>query len=644
MKTRFTNGIKLDIKALSLILANILVFYLFWDSLLSQNSLRFPLFTFSVILIFALRNLLLANVAIFSGLSLAIFLLVIPPIYEIFNGKSSHYILWLLAGTLLVSIWIFRKVRTKIEVLTPKENLVSLAFACALILKGKFFFDLISSQSIEKALLYLKFTGEDNSAWLSGLGNGYQGDGNFIYSRGSDSGGQTTVGVINVLFRFLLTQDRIAYKLTENIFILQRLYFILFVLSIFFVSLATINFLKRAQISIPAQLLIAAFSGFVVYLSFVSFAVFSHLTPIESATFTFALYALISLVKPNTLKHPDYYYIFIPVISLLLAVANAWYPIAPAIYLVLGLILLYFLSGLRITKNIFVRLFFTLLVCLGMLAFNSRITYLYKSKFSELSFQVRVPGGTMEPTDIQILIFLLTTLAIWMISNSKEIDSQALKLIKILTISFLVYYLLIYVMSIATGTHTVEYAGKKLGLFVCTLILPISISLFSLLVHKKSQSPKAIYALVVVFLIVLVKMGPPTSPPSPAWTQMGFPSDAINRSNQENVLWEKALIEKIDSSPGKRVLCFLNDQELIEPQAVVMCSRFAAGIQGFEREDFLEFWKQINWNAASIPELENRKPEDFDSNYEFLLLDNLLPAGNGTQLNAVSEVIMPKIK
>jgi hypothetical protein len=75
---------------------------------------------------------------------------------------------------------------------------------------------------------------------------------------------------------------------------------------------------------------------------------------------------------------------------------------------------------------------------------------------------------------------------------------------------------------------------------------------------------------------------------------------------------------------------------------ISICTRFAAGIQGFDKEMIAEFWRQVNLNVASIEDFRVRTDEQFFKQYDFLIIDELLPQSPEVKINYLSEIITSK--
>jgi hypothetical protein len=264
-------------------------------------------------------------------------------------------------------------------------------------------------------------------------------------------------------------------------------------------------------------------------------------------------------------------------------------------------------------------------------------------QLNELAYQSHVQGGTMVPSQINILITCVLTIVFWEVLQKFKVPSRQRRFFTFFVISLFTYYSLILIISMTTPPHSIDYAGSKLGLVLVSLFLPFGIIGFSLLLKKffEQKSFAWIYSFAVV--IFLLTAGPPTSPTSPVWTQLGFPGPVNARANDlSDSYWGSALIEKIESNPDKRILCFAHNTLIADPMDISICTRFAAGIQGFDKEMIAEFWRQVNLNVASIEDFRVRTDEQFFKQYDFLIIDELLPQSPEVKINYLSEIITSK--
>jgi len=629
------------------VLINSIIFSVFWIISLGNNNLAIPIFLFAVLLISLVKDFFIANIAIFTSFAALVVLLQINVINNIFVGRD----ILLIFLTFIFLILIISIIFVYLELL-PKKNQNNLKITDVLYI-GFFlclnfiFFKQLNELSPQKALKFLTATGEDNAVWLSNLAQGIQPDGSITYQNPEASNTKVSTTLMLFIFRGLINFGNEKNLFTNNLLILQRIYLILIAFGAITVALLAYKICTKANLNRLQSFASSILVLLATYLSFSSFNLFGHLPPIQSLVLMFIFISLLSLNERTVnLKMTKRLVFLLLLVSVLLSVGLAWYPLLPAVSIA-TLLLIISQIWLKIStkiKNSISEFLLPIVLLLTLIAtqipfFNDQIY----SKYSDLRFLVHYAGGTMAPSDKQLLIFF--TFATFFISGKLFADYKIsfffkLTELRILFLALIAWYMVIVIVSITSPPHTIDYAGAKLGLFIVSLGLPLVIIYLSLKILSKSSKmlPGSAFFLSVTYF--LVSIGPPTGPANPAWTQLGFPFGLINGiNNSESLIWETALVESIEDSEGKRILCFARNMSAIEPFTAAICSKFAAGIQGFQGNGFTEFWYQANLNAVGSQEFETTAPIDFKSNYKILVLDDVLNVNNDGEINQLSDYL-----
>jgi hypothetical protein len=102
---------------------------------------------------------------------------------------------------------------------------------------------------------------------------------------------------------------------------------------------------------------------------------------------------------------------------------------------------------------------------------------------------------------------------------------------------------------------------------------------------------------------------------------------------------EEQLVLEIKHNPTKRVICFADNKLSDSIYRVSGCTKFAAGIQGFQEESFTYFWMQVNLGAATKFDFSVQAPADFYEKYKIFRADGFVVQGKQYEENPISEFI-----
>ncbi len=626
---------------------NATFFTLFWVSALGNEKLIVPFFLFALFLLILIRDFFIANILLLSSFAILVTLIQFNFFNDFFIDKNIYFLYTIFILVIFSTAIVFRYLGLTFESKNRVLNISNYLQTIFLLMVSFIFFQQLDSLNPQKALKFLSSTGEDNAVWLSNLAQGINEDGGLVYQNPEGSNTRVATSLMLFIFRDFINFDSEQNLFLNNLLVLQRSYLILIAFGSMIAGLFSYRIFMNAKLSVLQSFVSSNVVTLSVYLSISSFNLYGHFPPIQSLILVFALFSLIFMYVSGTSKSSQKNFIFLTLVSsLLIAIGSAWYPLQPAvfisIFLLFGIQVWPFIKR-RIKKNHIeiglVTLFIVILIATRIQRVND---FLY-ANYSELRFLVHFAGGTMAPSDKQLLaffIFCAFLLSGKLATSSKNDDFFNSTFLKVVFLSMISWYLIIVLVSITSPPHTVDYAGQKLGLFLVCTGLPLLITYLSLKFFKSAGSflPSVSFLLVSTYL--LVSIGPPTSPSNPAWTQFGFPFGLINGINsREPLIWETALVDSINNSQGKRVLCFGRNITAIEPFTTATCTKFAAGIQGFQGDAFTEFWFQANLNAVSVQEFQMKAPSDFEQDYEILILDKILPSGEEGEINQLSEYL-----
>lgn len=604
----------------SFILYNIF-FVLTWSQIFANKNIFIFIIIFSLALHWLVGTTLKVYLASIIGISFLVAMLQLKFFQNFYQSNSlmnlifSFFLFTIIAGFCLKYIFF--------ETLTNhKENLILngiLAIISTFYIRG---LEPISNSVAFKVLIP---TGEDNASWLHGLASGMSSTG-YTYSLESNEGGGTLTGVISTLFRSAITLGNANYSVVDNTSTLFRLYVACFLTVIFLVanfSFIAVNFLAKPKV-FPTYWNIAAalVSAFVSYLCLASYAMFGHLTPIESLIGVFATFALISLSLENFESNNFKKIIFILLqVVILLAASRSWYPLTP-IFVSSSVMLILSLFYEKINK-FFSLAFFAFLIFLYMIKaefLQSRLSKIFENLFSD----VHMPGGTTTPSTISLLIIFIGIIAIYSSNSRNKSLKNRLIHFDILTLNFFGFYAFIILISITTPPFSIDYAGSKLGLFLISTFLPILVIGLFIKFARTFRDLFHGFLFITSLVLISVFIGPPTGPSVPGNTQFGFPfvvTSAVSSGQQTFPDWSDPLLARISQSNNKAVLCLDSRQGGYNNMYSYGCSRFASGIQGLSNEPGMRSWWRLNLNSISLEELKRDLPNDFFDNVEILYFD-----------------------
>jgi hypothetical protein len=226
----------------------------------------------------------------------------------------------------------------------------------------------------------------------------------------------------------------------------------------------------------------------------------------------------------------------------------------------------------------------------------------------------------MHPSQFQILLSLVTTLALISVDFQKFADPTSALVIKVLLSSFLIFYVFVVAISITTSPYSTSYAASKLGLFISQITTPFLIMIVGTFFFNRVTNVLAPVTFVFAFWAIFYTLGPPTGPPSPSYNQFGYPFTLINEINRGSydLPWIKYLVSEVNINENKRILCFESEQVPLITENARKCTRFASGIQGFDFDNISSFWQQVNLNAVAPIEVENTIPSNFFDTYKIM--------------------------
>lgn len=623
-------------------LANILILSYFLITAIGNSQRNFSLIAISIILILILQNFLLAIIAIFVGIALTVSFLEIPTVFSKVNehGVTNLFILFSIGLTLASAL-----MRPFVSNLKINSQKIETIFTIFIVSSTNLFFTFANNQDSTKALRFLMNTGEDNAVWLDGLASGIKSDSEPEYSTQNDYNKSGT-RVMSVIFRTLIHNNEADLKFTDNLLILQRIYFILLCTAIISAGICTFRFaINRLNKNAPA-VAIALISALSIYLSFVTFIIYAHLSTIQCLLISILLFSLISFEKNVHKPGFNLYGIktSLPYFLLLFLIAKIWYPLVPVAYaLILILIAEKFSKIIKVQQLLKFKVIIALMISILLIAFlflKKFFNYsVYEKIYNEITYQIHFGGGTSSPGQMQILIFSVILISL-NISLNQTKQKNISFLLKVFTNVFSTYYLLIIGLSLLTSPHSIDYAGLKLGLFTFALFLPIGLTVLGIILFSRANNLSAFTSFLVATGLLLISSGPPTGPSQPSMTQLGFPIPLLYRiENQDDLTLESNLIEKINNTPDKKVLCFSRFVSAVDPWEVSHCTKFAAGIQGNNKDPFVFFWMQVNLNAVGESDFVNRTPVDYPEAYSFYFVDDFKNNAVDTTKNYVVDLV-----
>jgi hypothetical protein len=570
-------------------IGQISVLILFWATALNNLNLLLPIIFISILYIAIFRDILLSFIGILFGIVIASVLLKFNFLQSFFENKEILYIYIFIA---LIEIAIIPVILFSINTRTNSlENSVKeLVFSFFLVLSLQLLLRVNIQNDDELSLRYLVPTGEDNASWLSGLGRGISPESTqFVYSSNINQGAGQITGIISLLVRGLISYGDLNYEFLSNLSTLLRIYMICMSICILLVGLLILRICLNLKVGNFASFSIAAISGLSIYLSATSFAIFGHLPPIQSGLVTFLLLAFLSFPKAS-----EKFMFFSPkvvqpflVILLVVGISEAWHPLGPAIWLAIAFMAMHSLSWQLIRgAKWFLYFFASISICLALFLIANKgdgLKSYLNSKLDEFTFLATMPGGTLGPTTLHILIF-----SVFIFLNSvKRIDflstSQNYYVINSLLTALLIFYFFVILISITTPPNTVVYAGQKLGMFIAFVTLPFSISFLGtfLLRNQVALGSSVIFA--IIMFLALFNLGPPSGPSSNSYTQFGSPFGylkILQGMKGASPNWIYDLMAEMENPPAEINSCFEFPNQAIQGNEDPICAKFASAIKG----------------------------------------------------------------
>jgi hypothetical protein len=430
--------------------------------------------------------------------------------------------------------------------------------------------------------------------------------------------------------RGLISYGEPNYGFVDNLSTLLRIYMVCMAMAILLVCMLIFRISQNLRVGTFASLAIASMSGFSVYLSSTSFAVFGHLPPIQSGLVIFLIFALVSLPKSEVkIKFISSEFLRVLIVLILvIGVSEAWYPLAPAMWLAVALIVIKLLVGNLKTKFQINILKVTLAIFAGALfiftLYLKEIEVVFNEELKRFTFLATMPGGTLSPNSFQILLFV-GFIAVYV---SGRTESFKILFNSVVTNSIffglLALYVLVISISITTPPNSVAYAGHKLGLFLALVTLPLTVAGLGFLLLRNSDSILSSAAYVGCAFLVLFNLGPPSGPSSNSYVQFGSPfgyMKILQSSPSASSTWSHQLLSEIKLSPDRTVVCFDSRQQEYQGGDSAGCSKFATAIQGKWGDSFSYFWTMVNLNAASSSDWEIQAPSSFNHQYKVFRFD-----------------------
>lgn len=620
------------------------LFTWFWLIALDADNLVVPIIIFSVIIILIVQDFLLGIISVLMGIAFAVVVVEVDRYFNFFDGQNLTRLYFLLTLSTLLSALLVRFFIDEKEEFFNRVSILYSLIIFAMIFLSTTLFDLMKDQSKIFALRYLVSTGEDNAAWLSGLSGGYGNSPNQFHLESSSTYAGTTTALISMSLRGVQSLNNGSYKLSDNLLSLQRLYLICMAIGVIIVSLSIFRFLVKIDTKLLSTVAISLLGGLTVYLGFTSFALYGHLTPTESSIFLFAIFALLTFKTKHKIRSVDLSKTLLPAIHLTLiyAVSESWWPLAPAMYL--AMLCIAVMTVLDLLRQNWKRIFYVFICIFSIMTFiyRSSLISLIRNGFEEFTYKLHIPGGTMSLGLIN-LILVITVLMI--ISVSHKIENLSYlnsRLLRTITFSLLLYYFITILLSHVTPPFTVSYAGSKMGLFLGVVFLPIVVIFFGKLFQQKFNFAFSGFIFSIGAFCIFMVAGPPTSPTNPAWNQMGFPFGLINAIKQDpngGWVWIKPMVAAIDENPDKKVLCFQSNQNSIDPFELNICTRFVTSIQGFDKDPITSLWYQVISNSITEEDFAKLTPLDFLSSYKVVDLSQPVEPDVEISLNNIANYL-----
>ena len=379
---------------------NAIFFTFFWISAIGNEKLLIPFFLFSLILMIIIRDFLVANILIFSSFSILVTVIQLNFLSKFFLDKNISFLYTIFISSIFFTAIVFRYLGLKFEENNRQLNISSNLQTTFLLIVGFIFFGQLNNSNPQKALKFLTAIGEDNAVWLSNLAQGINSDGEVVYQNPEGSNTRVSTTLMLFVFRDLTNFASNQNLFLNNLLILQRSYLILIAVGSILAGLLAFRIFMTAKLSLLQSFVSSNLVSLSTYLSISSFNLFGHFPPIQSLVLVLVLFSLIFMYKAGTRNGSKKDFIFLIIIfNVLIATGSAWYPLQPAVFLSIFLLLI--LQVWPIIKRKFtdrfieigiLTLFIAVLLATQIQTINN---YLY-ANYSELRFLVHVAGRVYE--------------------------------------------------------------------------------------------------------------------------------------------------------------------------------------------------------------------------------------------------------
>jgi hypothetical protein len=585
---------------------NAVFFTTFWVMVTGNKLIAAPIFLISIFLHMINNSNLLNYISLILGISITTLMMQFGRISDFYFGKSVNLLIFTLLGFTFFSALILR---FKMD-LKAKDNVSQLylnLFVTSITSIVMIFLEPINNSF---AFKFLVPTGEDNASWLHGLSAGMGPDSIRVFTNEANEGGRTLTGILSTGFRELIAFGNNSYQLSDNTETLLRLYMACMLLVSSLIIQGVFVYAQQFKIKATFNLAISFLSGLTAYLGISSFAMFGHLTPIESLLCLFTAIVLISQIDVSSKsEHKNFTLTEIIFLSVLaFASTQAWYPILPGALFFVTLLLLKSVENFRVK---FKFLIYSVSVMLFLIFFFNNS---YQSLLAKLLADVHMPGGTIGPSALSLItVFMFGIFFIGKVNLTKSERKLSYVLVSLWQ-SLCAYYLFIICTSITTRPYTIDYAGQKLGLFLTVFFIPLIVTSVGIWAIRKNLGLQGIATVFILQVLILINIGTPTGSESSSNRQFGFPFvvfSQIKEGSQTFPEWSDPLISEIESNPGKQVLCLDTRVGIYNLEYAYGCSRFASGLTGTSNLPGVRDWWLMNRNSILTKDLQKALPSYF---------------------------------
>jgi hypothetical protein len=617
---------------------------------LNNENLNLQVFLLLFVFGYVVNNLFLALIVIGISFATVATLIKVPLVSTLIYSQGNDLFLAVFILSLIFTTIGLIKLNLDSQLNSSKILFTSISLILLLVVNH--FFNSITSLTKPQALRYLVYTGEDNGAWINFLSSGFTEENKFAFFDmnrfATDIRPQTQA--LLLIFRKLSLFGQANLSVTDSVLILQRLYFVIIFMAVLVASLGVAKVLTGKSFSPISVFAFSSLTGLATYFSLSSFAMVGHLTPI--ITIWLVLVGIFTALNIDQFSEKTTFSKIISAtffVIIFAGASEAWWPIKPALYMIIGFYISKEIFKIGKTKFSRANLYkgsALIVLLLGLISITQspisknleyRLATL-SGTIAELKTNIHMSGGTLAPGYIHFLAIMIALPFFWQTSNPKFALINNAKL-KAVLLGLIGYYLMIVMFSLSTSPYSIDYAAQKLGLVVITILLPLEILVFALLIGGNPISASKSLALFSSGLIFIVYAGSPTSSLTVEWNQISFPFAVIDRIKSEDTLvWEGALINQIDQNLTKTNLCF-NRFIIGDSREVFICSKFASGLQGSFYDSFARYWMKVNLNSTSDKEFLEILPSDFSKKYKILFIDEMREAPAGSPRNSLSNFV-----